>query len=243
MFLKSAQRFSFNKPAPNNLYHFPREHKAGWQAFWESMDGDTDKILDFAKKSDIDSPEEWFSALHLFLFDVFSGNPNLLKVASGKSFGEFLKQVAENHTKDPKDKNWYVEKGITKNKFIAALERAADIADVKQAIGYVNARIVNLGFYLYSEYLLAKTEGKSKLKSVASGMNKQAYELEHKALGYSPLEDLAIGDKIGHSLAPHNVFMVVDVVKDNSTIEMIVARDLHGKAAYIEDIWNVTVNA
>ena len=79
-----AQQHSWGDQPLYNFYHFPDEHKKNWMKFWESMDGDMDKIMDFAKKADIDSPVEWFESLHKFLFDFFAGTPKLLKYASKK---------------------------------------------------------------------------------------------------------------------------------------------------------------
>jgi len=236
-FLKLGQRF--NKQPPNNLYHFPYEHKEGWMTFWKAMEGDMDKILAWAKKAGVEGPAEWFESLHRFLFDVFSGNPKLLKEASGKTFGEFLKQVAKNHTTDPKPKQWYTVRGLTRSGFIGALERAAEISNLRQAIAYVNARVLDMGFYLYSEYLLSKSEGKSKLKSVASDLNKKAYNIECTALGESPLASLKKGSTVEHGLFPGEALMVVDIVSDDQDIDMVVARDSQGNPAYIEDIWNL----
>lgn len=238
-FLKVAQRYK--NDAPNNLYHFPQEHLEGWKAFWEAMDGDMDKILSWAKKAGVESPAEWFESLHRFLFDVFVGSPKLLKEASGKTFGEFLKQVAKNHVNDPKPRQWYSVRGVTRQGFVAALERAAEIPNIRQAVAYVNARILDLGFYLYSEYLLSKSEGKSKLKSVASDLNKKAYNIECAALGESPLANLKKGSTVEHGLFPGESLMVVDIVSEDQDIDLVVARDAQGKPAYIEDIWNLRI--
>jgi hypothetical protein len=204
------------------------------------MDGDLDKIMDFAKTADIECPREWTESLHRFLFSVFAGDPKLLKSAADKSFGGFLSQVAANHQKEPLDRNWYVIRGITQSNFVAMLERAANIKDVRQAVAFVNARVRDLGFYLYSEYILSKTKNTGEIKSVASLLNKEAYELESEVLGESPLMGIKEGHSIKHSLFPDDYFMVIEAVKDsNDEIEVLVARDTNGHIAFIKDLWNV----
>jgi hypothetical protein len=232
--LISAQKHQWTKQPPYNFYHFPEEHRAGWQAFWNEMKGDIDKILEFAKKADIECPNEWCESLHIFLFDVFAGNPKLLKKAAGKTFGEFLNAVIKNHKDSPKEKQWYTVRGITQKKFIAMLERGADIQDIRQAVAFINARVKDLGFHLYSEFLLSKTKHKSEIKNVASEMNKKAYELECEAIGHSPLEGISEGDVISHALFPNEKFMITEVAND-----MLVTRDSQGKVAFIKDFWNV----
>lgn len=240
--LLTAQKHSWKNQPPNNFYHFPEEHKAGWKKFWESMDGDMDKIIDFAKSADIECPAEWFESLHRFLFDVFCGDPKILKCAAEKGFKEFLGQVIKNHKEKPKEKAWYVKQCITPEKFIGVLERAAEITDVRQAVALINAHMKDLGFGLYSEFILSKTKAKSEIKSVASDLNKKAYVLECEALGESPISGLHEGNVIGHSLHSKDYFMVTEVVHDDKdNIEMVVARDEHGHVAFIKDLWNVYV--
>ena len=240
--LLTAQKHQWTGQPPYNFYHFPDEHRAGWQKFWEAMDGDFDKIIDFAKKADIECPKEWYESLHLFLFDIFAGNPKLLKCAANKSFGGFIGDVAKNHSDSPKQKDWYTVRGVTTRQFIAMLERAAEIKDVRQAVAFINARVKDLGFYLYSEFLLAKTEGKSALKSVASDLNKKAYEIECEVLGQSPIEGIEEGTVVKHSLFPSDNFMITDVVRDeNDLLSVVVGRDSIGRVAFFSDLWNLQV--
>jgi len=241
--LLTAEKHQWTKQPPYNFYHFPDEHRAGWEVFWEEMDGDLDKILEFAKKAKIESPNEWFESLHRFLFDTFSGNVKLLKVGADTSFGTFLGKVTKVHKDKPKGKQWYTVRGITKNKFIAMLERASDINDVRQAVAFMNARVKDLGFFLYSEFILSKTKGKSELKSVASNLNFQAYELEYRTLGKTLLSSVSAGSKINHCMFPGEVFEVMDVSYEPSIARdkpsMIVASDTAGRIAFITDVWNV----
>lgn len=239
--LLTAQKHQWTYQPPYNFYHFPEEHRIGWQTFWEEMGGDIDKILDFARAAKIDSPEEWFESLHIFLFSTFSGNPKLLKTAAKKDFGGFLQTVIKNHQDNPKQKQWYTVRGVTRDGFIAVLERAADIKDLRQAVAFINARVKDLGFHLYSEFILAQTSARSKIKSVASDLNKQAYEIECEVLGKSPLEGIAENVVVAHALFPEDRFVITDVIRnDDSSLLLLVAKDLNGKVAFIPDLWNVT---
>ena len=240
--LLTAEKHQWTKQPPYNFYHFPDEHRVGWQTFWEEMNGDIDKILAFAKKAGIECPQEWYESLHRFLFLTFDGNVKLLKTSADTSFGTFLQKIRDNHSNNPKNKQWYTVRGITQNNFIAMLERAVDIKDIRQAVAFVNARVKDLGFGLYSEFLLSKTKAKSEIKSVASDLNKKAYKLEVEAIGHSPLESLADGDIIRHSLFPEDEdeFEITEVVRDEkANIEMFVTRDKQGRIAFITDFWNV----
>lgn len=232
--LRVAQSHSsFNQP-PYCFYTFAKEHYRGWMNFWKEMDGDREKILSFAKKGEVDNPEEWFDSLHHFLFDVFSGDYKLLKKAAKKTFGEFLAQVAENHVNDPKDRNWYFLKGLLKSDFIRVMEYAAEMPDVKQAVGYVNARTPEFGAKLYSEWLLSKTQHFKEMQTIASTMNKKAAEIEKGATGKTILSRLVAEDKIRHAGFPNEVFEVVCVHSD-----FIVVEDRNNKEGYIFDTWNV----
>jgi hypothetical protein len=240
--LLTAQKHQWTSQPPYNFYHFPEDHREGWSAFWESMDGDTDKVLDFAKKAGIEFPEEWFESLHKFLFDAYAGNPKLLRQSADKSFGGFLSDVAKNHQDNPKDKSWYTKRGVTKKQFIAMLERSAEISDPRQSVAYVNARVRDLGFYLYSEYMLSKTKGKSKIKSVASDLNKQAYEIECNVAGESLLQNIKEGQPVRHAMYPDEPFLVTEAVQDSSgKLKMLVVRGASGNISFIKDLWNVSV--
>lgn len=238
--LLTAEKHQWTSQPPYNFYHFPEEHRAGWQAFWKEMEGDIDKILDFAKKANIECPNEWIESLHRFLFYTFAGNVKLLKHSADTSFGTFLGKVKDNHTNTPKNKDWYTVRGITLKNFIAMLERAEEIKDVRQAVAFINARVKDLGFYLYSEFLLSKTKGKNEIKSVASDLNKKAYELECNALGISPLNNLKIGSVIKYNLYPNEDFTVLDIIKDNQNkISMVVTKDAKDRIGFMSDLWNV----
>jgi len=238
--LLTAEKHQWTKQPPYNFYHFPDEHRAGWQVFWKEMDGDLDKILEFAKKADIECPAEWYESLHRFLFLTFAGNVKLLKCGADTSFGTFLQKVRDNHFNNPKNKQWYTVRGITQTNFIAMLERATDIKDIRQAVGFVNARVKDLGFFLYSEFILSKTKGKSEIKSVASELNRKAYDIESAAIGCSPLNILAAGDTVYHTLFPDDEFRITEIVRDDTDkINMLVTQDQNGKIAFITDFWNV----
>jgi hypothetical protein len=236
----ASSKHQWTKQPPYNFYHFPEEHRQGWEQFWEEMNGDMEKIISFAKTANIEDPNEWYESLHRFLFNAYCGNPKILKSAAAKSFDAFVKSIAQNHTNNPKPREWYTVRGITVENFISMLERAAEIKDIRQIVGFINARVRDLGFHLYSEFLLSKTKGKSKIKSVASDLNKEAYEIECNAYGASPLEALTVGNTVTHSLFPDEHFMLTDIIrKDDESIHVLVARDSKGKVAFIPDLWNV----
>lgn len=240
----------FDQP-PRNLYSFSGEQKHAWSLFWEEMDGDLDKILKFAKDSGIENPEEWFESLHHFLFDVFSGNSKLLKKAAKKTFQEFLAQIAENHINDPKDKYWYFNKGLTKQKFIRMIEGAAEVVDLRQAISYLNSRVSNdFGSKVYSEYILSKTPQKKEIISIASEMNKKAWEIESSLSG--KYVTVNISDKIKHFCFPKEEFTVTGMHRSTAKIKIsgetehieplqtcLIVKDSKGKVGYIFDLWNV----
>ena len=152
--LLKAQTHSNNRYDGYATYQFVPKHKPEWREFWEQMDGDKDKILEFAKNGGVERPEEWYQGLHKFLFDFFCGDEKILLTASEKDFNGFIAQVAENHINDPKEKWWYIDKGLNQDTFIRCLERAADIPGVSGAVSYLNARMRDFGAELYSEYLL-----------------------------------------------------------------------------------------
>lgn len=241
--LLTAQKHQWTSQPPYNFYHFPEEHREGWVAFWESMDGDMDKMLEFAKKASIEFPAEWFESLHKFLFDAYAGNPKLLRQSADKSFGGFLGDIAKNHQDNPKDKAWYTKRGVTKSQFISMMERCAEITDPRQAVAFINARIRDLGFYLYSEYTLSKTKGKSKIRSVASELNKKAYDIECAVANGSLLENITAGQSVKHAMYPTESFLVTEAVADeDGKLTMLVVRSADGKVSFIRDLWNVAVS-
>lgn len=239
----TAQKHQWTKQPPYNFYHFPNEHKAAWATFWDQMDGDLDKVIEFADKAGIECPCEWVESLHRFLFDSFVGNPKVFKRhAASEKFGTFLKELAKNHQEEPKDKDWYLKKGVSARDFVAIMERAAEIKDVRQAVAYINARVLDLGFHLYSEFILNKAPGKKSFKSIASTLNKKAYEAEKAALGELPTDRLVVGNSFSHRLFPNDKFLVVDVEKTASgDMKLITARDQNGHVSFICDFWNVRV--
>jgi hypothetical protein len=208
------------------------------------MDGDFDKIIKFAEDSKIECPNEWFESLHRFLFGIYYGDPKILKCGAfeDKGFKDFVKKTSEEHKKNPMDKYWYTVRGITKDNFIAMLERACEVNDPRQSVAFVNARVKDYGFFLYSAYLLSKTKGKSEVKTQASKLNQQAYQLETDAIGESPISGVTAGLTVTHALFPEEFFMVTDVVRTASNeLEMLVTRDKQGHVAFIKDVWNVQV--
>lgn len=204
--------------------------------FWKEMDGDKEKILEFAEKSEIENPEDWYEELHRFLFDFFSGDDRLLKKAAKKTFGEFLKQLAENHVNNPKEKMWYFKKGLKPKDFIRVMQFAAEMSEPRQAISYINARTPDFGAELYSEYILSKTPGKKEIQSIASDLNKKAYMLEVQATKKTAFDIFAVGDVVSHSLFPNDEFTVVAVDKEN---EMLVLEDDKERESYVFDLWNL----
>lgn len=236
--LLTAQKHGLGTNTPFNFYHFPEEHKENWSAFWESNDGDLDKILDFAKKAGIERPAEWVDSLHRFLFDVFSGNPKLLKHASKGTFGTFLNKVVENHKKEPKDRNWYVVRGVTPDSFVAMLERAAEIKDTQHCVSFINARLKDMGFYLYSEFILSKTSEKSKIKSVASRLMRQSRNIIEDVTGQSVLAHAEPGLNVSHKLFPGEVLEIVGSGELDSE-KFIAVVDEASRIGFVFDHWNL----
>jgi hypothetical protein len=240
---KTAQRGSHLRPKLDDYYVFPEVHKGNWAKFYESMDGDQEKILSWADKSGIEHPKAWFESLHRFLFDIYTGTPAMLKKAAKENFGSFLKEIHSNHMKNPKPDRWYHAQGITPRRFMEVMRDAAEIKQTDQAIAFINARVMNLGFYLYSEFILSKTDEGKKLKSVASQKNKEAYDLECLALGKSPLCKLREGDIVEHSLCPQEKLAIEKIVwddPDHSSLSVVMARNEKKTPFIIVDIWNLT---
>jgi len=236
--LLTAQKHGLGMDIPYNFYHFPEVHKENWESFWESNDGDIDKILDFAKKADIAHPEEWLESLHIFLFDTFSGSTKLLKKASKGTFGSFITKVIGNHKKEPKDKHWYITRGVTKDSFIGILERASEINAIQHCVSFINARVKDLGFHLYSEYILSQTSEKSKMKSVASGMRKESKEIIAQVTGSSILDELEPGSAVSHRLFANEVLEVIGSGSlDDANFVAIVDEDY--RVGFVFDHWNL----
>ena len=213
-------------------YQFFEENRQGWCDLWKEMDGDREKILDWANKMKIEFPEEWYTGLHNFLFSVSSGDEELLKqTAAAKSFSDFLAQVAEDHLKNPKETEWYVNQCTTPEKFLSAIQGAAEIDLEETAREYLNSRIMGIGSKLYDEYLLALTGYEAETKETASSLNRKAHKIEKKFLArrYQP------GQKIQHALHPGVELTVIGQMKDNS----VLAQRRTGALSHIKDVWNL----
>lgn len=234
--LKTSQTHKCLNQPPYRKYVFADEHKKDWMTFWKAMDGDRDKILDFAEKSEIQNPKDWYEELHRFLFDFFAGDDKLLKKAAKKTFGEFLAQVAENHVNAPKDKYWYFGKGLKPKDFIRVIEFAAAMADPSQAISYINARTPEYGAKLYSEYILSKTPGKKEIESIASDLNKKAFLKEKELTGLDTFDIFREGDTVRHLRFANEEFKIVVADREH---EMLVLEDSNGREAYVFDPWNL----
>jgi hypothetical protein len=196
--LKIADRYVDDKP--RCLYDFPRSHKPLWEEFWRALDGDYDKILDFAKKGGVENPVEWLEELHRFLFDVFSGCPELVKKASADAFGKFINKIAEQHIKNPREKHWYLERGVLPDDFIDCLKEASKLETPKETILYLNNQIINFGTDLYSEFLLLKTKQSADIKALASKLTKDAYDIELAIVGdaHPVRSHIKLGSKFKH---------------------------------------------
>jgi hypothetical protein len=238
---KTAQRNSLSKPALDDYYLFPDKHKSGWMKFFEAMDADEEKIIAWAEKSDIEHPKAWYESLHKFLFDMYSGTPAMLKKAAKETFSAFLEEVASNHEKNPKLDYWYHNQQIKRQRFIEVLKEAAQFEDIAETIRYINARMMNLGFYLYSEYILSKTKFYSDTQKIASELNKQAYDLECLVLGKSPVE-IKEGDLFNHAFSESEKYRVEQIVwdtPDKVSPSAIVAKDMRELPVLIIDLWNI----
>jgi len=226
------------KQPPRSLYTFVEAQKLQWKEFWKGMDGDQDKITEFAKKSGVEAPEEWCETLHRFLFDLYPSDP-LSRHAASATFDKFTEKIADAHVKEPKERNWYTLLGMTENSFIAMLQRASVIDDPVVAIKYLNSRIRDFGSDLYSEFLLAKAPGAKEFKSIASKLNDRAYKLE-VAAGIDILGDLAPGTVVAHELWPGETFTVVGALVYNGK-NIIAVEDTNGICGYVLDKWNLTL--
>lgn len=235
--LKIAQTHKCLNQPSYRLYTFAEEQKKNWYKFWEEMGGDRDKILDFAKKAEVDNPEDWYEELHRFLFDLFAGDIKLVKKAAKADFKGFLAQVAENHVNNPKDKYWYFGKGMKPTDFIRIVQYAAQFEDPVRSISYINARTPEYGVKLYNEWLLSKVINKNELVTIASNMNKEAYKLEAPIAG-SVFDRVAVEDKIKHLRFANEEFKVLEINKDDN---FLVVEDKDGKEGYVFDYWNVEV--
>jgi len=223
-------------PKPQGVYQFAEEHRPEWAVFWQEMEGDYDKVLEFAKNAEIQNPEDWTESLHLFLFGLFRGANRLLKTAAKKSFKDFIAQVVENHIKDPYPKHWYMSLGITPQNFVSLMEHAAVFDEEDQAMIYLNARMPDFGSKLYSEYILSKTSQGKELRTIASRMNHQAYMLEKKITGRKFPIDIQPGDWVKHAAFPGEDFQVLEV--DNEPF--LIVQDDFGNVSYVMDVWNIS---
>jgi hypothetical protein len=240
----TAQRNSLFRPALDDYYVFPEVHKPQWFKFFEAMEADEEKILTWAEKSDIKHPKAWYESLHKFLFDIYSGTPKMLKKAAKENFQAFLKDVQSNHVKNPKPDYWYHDYDVTPKRFMEVLKEAAELKEPEQSIAYINARMMNLGFYLYSEYILSKTEHYKKVKHIASDLNKQAYDLECLALGKSPISGIKEGDTVTHFLCPKAKFTVEKIVwddPDHASLSTVIARNEQKAPVFFTDPWNIKI--
>lgn len=250
--LKVADRYFDDRPSC--LYDFPKEHKETWCEFWKSLDGDHDKIIDFAKKAGVENPVEWAEELHRFLFDVFIGCPELAKKASKENFGKFLDTVAKEHEKNPKDKRWYLERGILPDDFAPCLKAAAELEKPSEAINHLNNHIVNFGNDLYSEFLLLKTKQSAELKSLASKLTKDAYDMERKVLGdkHPVSASIKVGATFKHKNFDDTAFectgtqQQVTFYKINGTKKsigtdylLVFCKDASGNIHIFDDMWNL----
>ena len=230
--LKAQQHPDMFGHPPAGLYHFNEIHRDGWRTFWKEMDGDVDKILKWADAAGIEDSKIWYQELHKFLFDFYSGDTSLIRKAAKGKFVDYIAQVTKNHINDPKPGWWYNERGVNYEKFISILQRSVDSTDERSVIYFLNARLVDFGFNLYSEYLLSKTGYEKSMQSIASNMRKKAYDIEQSICG--EYEDLEEGDIIRHANFPGETFQVLEVA-DGVTV----TADKDGLDCYVTDPWNV----
>lgn len=229
---------TYRKQIERNMYMFEPSHKSLWLAVWEEFDGEKEKLLEFAEEGGVSNPEDWVEELHRFLFSVYSSDCPTFKTAAKTDFASFLKVITEKHIKNPYEKGWYLARGVTERGFIQYLERAALLEDPDLSVKYLNSKIPDFGYKLYSEFLLARSPKKKELKSIASATNKRAYELE-KSVGFDLLAGLRVGDRIEHTLFPGEIFSVVAFLKEKDQ-DVIVVEDQNNKLGYVFDKWNVT---
>lgn len=229
---KTAQTSRNLDQVSQGQYKFYDSNRKGWEAFWEEMGGDSEKILKWAEDMKLEFPEEWYTGLHQFLFGLSSGDPKLLKQAvKVRTFNEFLAEIAENHIKDPKPTEWYINKGTTPTKFQSILQSASDIEADQNAVEYINARVYDLGSKFYDEYLLSLTGYKEEIKIAASRLNRKAFRIEQRYIQ----KKFKAGEKIKHLLHPDIELITIGQMKDKS----ILAKRNTGALSHIKDIWNI----
>jgi hypothetical protein len=179
----------------HGLYTFAEEHKEDWHKFWINMQGDIDKILDFAKDLGIESPKDWLEELHRFLFDIFSGSYRMITASNNLTFNQFLKGIIENHKKSPKTHYWYACHDTDLNGFIKIFEIASEFDDYKEAINHINARIRDFGSKVFNEWVLTKAKESGEIKSIATNKIKEMNKLERTIFG---ARNFKIGEKINY---------------------------------------------
>ena len=212
-------------------YRFYDKHRTGWKRFWAEMGGCMESTVQWAKDAGIESPEQWYNSLHLFLFNKFDGNEDLLrKAAKSKAFGDFLSQVAENHINCPKEDMWYINMGLTHGHFVADLERAIEFECPHDAVSFLDSKSPELGGCLYDEFILSLTGWVEEVRSAASELNKQAFLLEDQVYTHK----FYAGQKVSHFFYPGKELEVLGVV-DNK----VVAKHNTGCLSVIEDVWNL----
>lgn len=177
----------------HGLYTFAEEQYCNWHKFWMDMGGDIDKILKFATDLGIEEPKEWYEELHRFLFSVFCGSYKIVTASKSSKFNSFLKEVIENHKKEPKDQYWYSCKGLSKDDFFRIFEVASEFEDPKESIRYINSRVPDFGSKVYNEWVLTQAMKKEELRSIANNKMKNANKIESEVF---KTKEWNVGEKI-----------------------------------------------
>ena len=169
------------------VYQFGEAQLPQWREFWRACDGDTAKCLEAAKDMGVSDPHNFVGALHRFLFYMWPGDVDLQKGGFGrqgqakpKDFLSFMHKIADDHESEPMPKHWYQDLGVTHEQYVGIL-RAGNVVEPdneEHLVAYINARIPDLGFKLYSSYLLFRApRAKATVKKVRESLERVAAKL------------------------------------------------------------------
>ena len=206
--LQAQYRTHTNRWRPFGQYTFSEANRPQWTAIWEAAGGDLEKVVKYGKSAKYANPHEFAAALHRFLFwmwpesvEVQRGSYDVTRttdsggtgvprppqfVAQSKrptSFVGYLKTIAEQHEKEPEDRDWYHAKGITPAGFVQALRVAGKQKDVSDSavISQVNARVPDLGYRLFEAYLLLTfPEAKPQLSQMRDNLRRVAADIRQE---------------------------------------------------------------
>lgn len=178
----------YRKARPTPAYEFREESRAFWERVWQAEKGDLEELVKYAESIGKVDPAGWVRELHLFLFYVYPGESWLLrypedgfpeKTAQGRkrSFLKYLRDVADEHEKEPYPRSWYTKRGCTHSQFVGWLQfrGAEDDASEYDLVAELDAHSPYLGTHLREIYdLMNHPSMKEDLEHVRSGLERLA---------------------------------------------------------------------